>query len=64
MLPGTSMLSLPSVTEGVTMTFPGSELVFSEAFSSHGEPLVVAVHQRNASLPPTNTPTNETEGTN
>lgn len=47
MLPGTSMLSLPTVTEGVTMTFPGSELVLSEAFESNGEALVVAVHQRN-----------------
>ena len=51
MLPGTSMLSLPTVTDGVTMTFPGAEMLVSETFIARGEPLVVSVHQRNVTVP-------------
>jgi chemotaxis protein CheX len=58
LLPGTSMLSLPTVADGVAMTFPGSEVVLVQGFRARNESVVVAVHQRTGSDDPT-TPTGD-----
>ncbi len=48
LLPGPSMLSLPTVAEGdsYSMTFPGAEIVARVDASCAGEPLVVALLTR------------------
>ena len=56
LLPGPSVLSLPTVTGGSPMTFPGTEVMVSETFRSGAESLVVSVHRRVGEHDSTSTP--------
>lgn len=46
LLPGPSQLSLPTVTRGAEMSFPGTDVVCSESFDIGGQPFVVSVRCR------------------